>query len=543
MAVIGTTNISLATVRDTLNGAGGSVTNELASFFASAAKLNPYSKNKPVRYNKDFDITDTEKKSVNYGLEINGASGIVIGGSWNYLLPRGKNTYNEPYRLGDFRGYNTSSGAPIVSGVSEVTWNVFDSSAPNLTIYAKYNIGGSGQFGGVSSDFSIDDLAATNYSSFPLKDMRLVAAIDADHYAIADNTMGTTGNQSGISATKIAASTLQTALNEMTIGDTINIHLLLTNGTASALSWTFPFPVPTYIPITKVRKFYYQFYPGSVTLDWGYTSTISLSQGATPTVFPLEMKNNLKAQSSTKSMNISFSFRVYRAPNVTAEAISIGNLNVFCNAYGSLSQADLRSALGLGSNAYTSTEYLAKSAYTAADVLAKLKTVDGSGSGLDADTLDGYDSTAFVKVTGDTRIDGNLVVTGGVTMYSDIRKKTKLGDVELTLREVAEAPLIAHYYNSDEERTKHVGSVAQYWAGLNDWFCKADGEGYLTMEVQNAALASAISVARALVRHETDTDRRIRTLAERVRELEEEIITIKKRERRMRVWRRYLRQE
>jgi hypothetical protein len=31
------------------------------------------------------------------------------------------------------------------------------------------------------------------------------------------------------------------------------------------------------------------------------------------------------------------------------------------------------------------------SAYTAADVLSKIKTVDGSGSGLDADTLDGFD--------------------------------------------------------------------------------------------------------------------------------------------------------
>lgn len=34
--------------------------------------------------------------------------------------------------------------------------------------------------------------------------------------------------------------------------------------------------------------------------------------------------------------------------------------------------------------------YLLKSSYTAADVLAKLKTVDGSGSGIDADLLDGY---------------------------------------------------------------------------------------------------------------------------------------------------------
>lgn len=37
------------------------------------------------------------------------------------------------------------------------------------------------------------------------------------------------------------------------------------------------------------------------------------------------------------------------------------------------------------------------SAYTAADVFAKVLTLDGTGSGLDADTLDGHDSTYFIK--------------------------------------------------------------------------------------------------------------------------------------------------
>lgn len=41
------------------------------------------------------------------------------------------------------------------------------------------------------------------------------------------------------------------------------------------------------------------------------------------------------------------------------------------------------------------TRYLLKSSYTASDILAKLKTVDGSGSGLDADLLDGYQATSF----------------------------------------------------------------------------------------------------------------------------------------------------
>lgn len=122
---------------------------------------------------------------------------------------------------------------------------------------------------------------------------------------------------------------------------------------------------------------------------------------------------------------------------------------------------------------------------------------------------------------------GNLLTTGGITMYSDERKKTILNHVELSLKQVADAPIIEHYYNSDDKKTTHVGSIAQYWAGLNDWFCKEDGDGFLTMEIQNAALASAISVARELVRYESKTDKQIRLLKKRICELEDEIETLK----------------
>ena len=120
-----------------------------------------------------------------------------------------------------------------------------------------------------------------------------------------------------------------------------------------------------------------------------------------------------------------------------------------------------------------------------------------------------------------TTIDNDLLVDGGITMYSDIRKKTKLQDVELSLDQIANAPLIEHYYNSDKDKINHVSTIAQYWAGINDWFCKTDSEGYYIMEIQNLALASAISVARELQKFESETDRRIR-------ELEEELETLKR---------------
>lgn len=43
--------------------------------------------------------------------------------------------------------------------------------------------------------------------------------------------------------------------------------------------------------------------------------------------------------------------------------------------------------------------YLPAASYTAADVLAKLLTVDGAGSGLDADTLDGVSSAGFLQTS------------------------------------------------------------------------------------------------------------------------------------------------
>ncbi|MEE0968274.1 MAG: hypothetical protein U0M06_02735 [Clostridia bacterium] len=122
---------------------------------------------------------------------------------------------------------------------------------------------------------------------------------------------------------------------------------------------------------------------------------------------------------------------------------------------------------------------------------------------------------------------GNGLFYGGVTMYSDSRKKTILNHVELSLQQVANAPLIEHYYNSDQNKTTHVGSIAQYWAEMNDWFCKLDSEGYYTMEIQNAALASAISVARELVKFETETDRRIRLLEAENKRLKEEVEQLK----------------
>ena len=56
---------------------------------------------------------------------------------------------------------------------------------------------------------------------------------------------------------------------------------------------------------------------------------------------------------------------------------------------------------------------LNSSSYTANDVLAKIKSVDGSGSGLDADKLDGLDSTQFLRKDTDNSFPHNLSMNSG----------------------------------------------------------------------------------------------------------------------------------
>jgi len=62
-----------------------------------------------------------------------------------------------------------------------------------------------------------------------------------------------------------------------------------------------------------------------------------------------------------------------------------------------------------------STYALPKSSYTAADVLAKLKTVDGSGSGLDADLLDGIHAGGLFTAFTNNASDQLSITIGGTT--------------------------------------------------------------------------------------------------------------------------------
>lgn len=137
MAIIPTTDVNLATeVRDVLNAAGGSVTNDTTTFFSSEAKLNMWSKYKPVVDPQLFHTLDEWLGQNGWsgayrgfdnkcGLTINTYGtvetlrvGLEDGTAmWSYTPPQGGT--DQPMRLGDFRGYNTDAVNPIGDFVTD----------------------------------------------------------------------------------------------------------------------------------------------------------------------------------------------------------------------------------------------------------------------------------------------------------------------------------------------------------------------------------------------------------------------------------------
>lgn len=77
--------------------------------------------------------------------------------------------------------------------------------------------------------------------------------------------------------------------------------------------------------------------------------------------------------------------------------------------------------------------YLPAGSYTAADVLTKLLTVDGSGSGLDADLLDGFSGAHYLDWTNVTNKPDPVITLGGVLSGS------------VTLTDLASGTLTASY--------------------------------------------------------------------------------------------------
>lgn len=125
-------------------------------------------------------------------------------------------------------------------------------------------------------------------------------------------------------------------------------------------------------------------------------------------------------------------------------------------------------------------------------------------------------------------LSGDIHCTGTLVQDSDIRLKNITNNITLPLSDIAEAPLFEFTYKSDKDKRIHVGTSAQYWVEKNNWFCKKQDNGYYDMEIQNLALASAISIAKEFKKYKEVTESTISSMKKEIEELKQIILNMNK---------------
>lgn len=124
---------------------------------------------------------------------------------------------------------------------------------------------------------------------------------------------------------------------------------------------------------------------------------------------------------------------------------------------------------------------------------------------------------------GNVYTNGNFLAEGGSTFYgSDIRYKSIMQQVELSLLAIANAPSFVYRWNKKGMKRDrlNLGGSAQYTQSVLPWAVE-ENDNFLSMDYATVAYTFAVHTARHLLTYESRTDKKIK-------KLEREIVILKK---------------
>lgn len=109
-----------------------------------------------------------------------------------------------------------------------------------------------------------------------------------------------------------------------------------------------------------------------------------------------------------------------------------------------------------------------------------------------------YNEVASFSAYGGNRfyVNGNILAAGGITMYSDLRKKNVLNSIIVPLDVMANADLFDYIFKTDEKCKVRAGTSAQYWNVFLPQVTDTDNEGFFTMSYDVLATTCVLSIAK-----------------------------------------------
>ncbi len=150
---------------------------------------------------------------------------------------------------------------------------------------------------------------------------------------------------------------------------------------------------------------------------------------------------------------------------------------------------------------HPASDFVLASTYIASDVLTKIKTVDGSGSGLDSDLLDGIDSLGFIKADG--TVIGATSQAQSFTLGVGINTNSPDSLLNLVSNETPSTTIATHIGNTGgvELITSTVNrdfSGAGNWTGTN-WAISGGALLHTTGSTTVATLLNANLTAASII--------------------------------------------
>ena len=133
--------------------------------------------------------------------------------------------------------------------------------------------------------------------------------------------------------------------------------------------------------------------------------------------------------------------------------------------------------------------------------------------------------TMELRSNGVLYINGDFLSGGGSTFYgSDIRYKSIMQQVNLSLMNIAEAPSFVYHWNKEGMKCDrlNLGGSAQYTQTILPWAVE-ENDNFLSMDYATVAYTFAVHTARHLLTYETRTDKKIKKLENRVKYLEKQL--------------------
>lgn len=120
---------------------------------------------------------------------------------------------------------------------------------------------------------------------------------------------------------------------------------------------------------------------------------------------------------------------------------------------------------------------------------------------------------------------GDILAEGGCTFYgSDIRYKSIMQQVNLSLLDIAKAPSFVYRWNKKGMKRDrlNLGGSAQYTQSILPWAVE-ENDNFLSMDYATVAYTFAVHTARHLLTYESRTDKKIKKLENRVKYLEKQL--------------------